>query len=158
MDHREYLEYRQNYRNRKPVMQGEIIESSSSSDSDPTEDLTCSQKLQYYLDHGVNIYQILLISHQSPKYKVWLIIDKIACLTSGYLNLFVATFIEASNETVYNVTNALESLFMISFVLNFFVDYIPKGMTIPVRNPSQIALNYYNGPKFLLDVIPLIPL
>lgn len=49
-----------------------------------------------------------------------------------------------------------ETVFAISFVLNFFVDFTPDGSTIPTRNMKQIAIRYLKS-DFLLDFIPLIP-
>ena len=81
-------------------MADEDCGSSTSTDEEEEKrrNMGCSQKLNHWLKHGVSIYQLILISHKSYVYKTWLLFDQVACLTSGYLNLYIATFIKADNK------------------------------------------------------------
>ena len=50
-----------------------------------------------------------------------------------------------------------ETLFGVSVILRFFVDYYEEGKQFPVRDFSAIAMNYLKT-DFIYDFIPLIPL
>jgi hypothetical protein len=50
-----------------------------------------------------------------------------------------------------------ESMFAISIVMRFFVDYYEEGKQFPVRDLTSIAKNYLKT-DFIFDFIPLIPL
>ena len=49
-----------------------------------------------------------------------------------------------------------ETVFAISLILNFFVEYYHDGSTIPTREMKKIAIRYLKG-GFFLDFLPLIP-
>jgi hypothetical protein len=51
----------------------------------------------------------------------------------------------------------IEIFFFISMVLKFFVDFIPDGENIPVRDIGDISMHYLKT-EFLLDFIPLLPI
>jgi hypothetical protein len=59
------------------------------------------------------------------------------------------------NSTYLNY--GFESLFAVSIVLRFFVDYYEEGKQFPVRDLTAIAKNYLKT-GFVFDFIPLIPL
>ena len=50
-----------------------------------------------------------------------------------------------------------ETIFGISMILNFMVEYYPDGSTIPMRNMKKIGMRYIKS-QFLFDFIPLIPI
>ena len=50
-----------------------------------------------------------------------------------------------------------ESMFAVSIVMKFFVDYYEEGKQFPVRDLTSIAKNYLKT-DFIFDFIPLIPL
>ena len=50
-----------------------------------------------------------------------------------------------------------EGIFLVSLILNFFMEYKPDGQSFPVRDLSLISVRYLKG-QFLMDFVPLIPL
>ena len=56
----------------------------------------------------------------------------------------------------FNTYIAIEYLFLVDMILNFFVEHVNENTNKPVRNLSVIAFNYLKG-GFTLDLITLLP-
>ena len=79
-------------------------------------------------------------------------------LLTPYLYLTIAAFrIDELFPGKDIVIIIIESFFLVSMILKFFVDYQIEGLTLPEQDLSNIASNYFKG-EFLLDFIPLVPL
>mmetsp|Transcript_8274 Transcript_8274/g.12665 ORF Transcript_8274/g.12665 Transcript_8274/m.12665 type:complete len:275 (-) Transcript_8274:174-998(-) len=81
-----------------------------------------------------------------------------SCLTSCYFYAFIAAFgLPSRGEFLNTAYVAYESIFTISIVLNFFVEYQPDGSSFPVRDLFLVAKKYFRG-TFIWDLVPLLPL
>jgi len=81
-----------------------------------------------------------------------------SCLTSCYFYAYIAAFgIPHVDHILYLIYVIYESIFLISLILNFFVEFKPDGQSFPVRDLAKIALRYLRT-SFIMDFIPLIPL
>ena len=91
-------------------------------------------------------------------YQAWCVFDMLNCLVSSYFYALIACLDHQTTKKSYTgVVIYFETVFAISFVLNFFIEFYPDGSTIPVRNMRQIAFRYIQN-EFVFDLIPLIPL
>ena len=50
----------------------------------------------------------------------------------------------------------MEIFFVVSLLMNFFVEYKIEGQVQPIRDLQKIAMNYIQG-YFFFDLIPVIP-
>ena len=106
----------------------------------------------------INLLDFVIISEENKIYKMWKFLDVMACLISSYYYAYMAAFQNPMvGEPLFNVMLFFETIFFISMVLNFFVEFVKDGQTIPTRDLAQIA-NRYLRSSFINDFIPLIPL
>ena len=101
---------------------------------------------------------MFIMSSTNQFYLYWISLNTLCCLTSSYVYAYMAAF-RTANEPGHleSVNYAFETLFAISIVMRFFVDYYEEGKQFPVRDLTLIAKNYLRT-DFLYDFIPLIPL
>ena len=89
---------------------------------------------------------------------MWKFIDVIACLISSYFYAYLGAFHNPNPEdNLFGVMVFFETIFFISIVCKFFVEFKKDGQTIPIRNLGEIA-NRYLRTTFMMDFIPLIPI
>lgn len=89
---------------------------------------------------------------------IWTTVDIICCLTSSYLCAYMAAFENPHvGHILFDLLYAHETIFLISMILRFFVDYQNEGDVRPVRDIIKIGKRYLDT-KFRYDLIPLIPL
>ena len=110
----------------------------------------------------LSVYDYLIIPMASPYLSAWSFIHTLCCLTSCYFYAYLAAF-DLKNELgevivpVRNVYIFFESVFAISFGIQFFVEFQDPQTTLVVRDLKRIALNYIQG-NLLWDLVPLLPL
>jgi len=76
-----------------------------------------------------------MFSHNSRARRFINFCDLVACLTSGYLYMWLARFGDKIHEEDLIVINVvLESYFLFSMYANFMTDYIPEGHNAPCRD------------------------
>ena len=56
----------------------------------------------------------------------------------------------------FNTYIAIEFIFLLDMILNFFVEHINETTNKPVRNLTVIGFSYLKG-EFTLDIITLLP-
>lgn len=101
---------------------------------------------------------MFIIGRKNPLYKLWGVFEVFCCLTSSYIYAYMAAFENPEPGTnLFKLFISYEIIFLVAFLLNFLVEYTPKGEEKPVRDIKSIAWNYLKG-NFALDFIPLIPL
>ena len=89
--------------------------------------------------------QHLIIDHKSKFWAYWSFLNILCCTYSSYEYLWKVVFYSEANdgEFEYYRLLLLEFFFLISMVLNFFVDYIPDSENQPVREIEVISLRYF---------------
>lgn len=110
-------------------------------------------------DDGVRkCLKFIVISQHNPIYTLWSGFNVFCCLTSCYFYAYMAAFENPKyGDPKWSVFGGLELVFLISFLLNFIVDYYPDGSMTPVDEIPKIAQRYFET-RFWYDFIPLIPL
>lgn len=100
----------------------------------------------------------IIITQTNKCYMQWQFLNTFCCLTSSYLYAYLAAF-ENSNDiaSLQHVNWAYEGVFLISLIMNFFVEYNEDGQQFPIRDIQKIAINYIRN-QFIMDFIPIIPL
>lgn len=98
-----------------------------------------------------------MIRRENKVFAFWSFINTIACLLSSYFYMYNAAFgIPENGSSLKKVEWVFEIIFIVSFLLEFNVDYTPSDTHRRVRNHRLIALHYFRG-TFFLDFLPLIP-
>ena len=94
-----------------------------------------------------------MIRRDNKIYNAWVYFDALNCLISSYYYAMISCLdhMDTTSWVIY-----FETVFAISLVLNFFVEYYHDGSTIPTREMKKIAIRYLKG-GFFLDFLPLIP-
>ena len=88
----------------------------------------------------------------------WSFTNTVACILSSYFYMYIAAFgIPGDGTSLKKVEWAFEVVFIISFLLEFNVDYTTPDTHKSVKNHALIAQNYLRG-SFLMDLLPLVPL
>lgn len=105
-----------------------------------------------------SFWHIFIIARKSIIYKLWSVFEVFCCLSSSYIYAYMAAFENPEHgTTLFDLFLFYEIIFLVAFMLNFLVEYTPKGEEKPVREYKKIAWNYLKG-NFALDFIPLVPL
>lgn len=104
------------------------------------------------------LQEIIVIRQDNRLYNAWQVFDVINCLVSSYFYAMVSVLDHPKTNTKSGAFVVyFETVFVISFLLNFIVDFKQDGSTIPVKDFKKIAMRYFKN-DFLLDFIPLIPI
>ena len=99
----------------------------------------------------------VVISEDNQLYKMWHLLEIVACLLSSYYYAALASFHDSEgNPKLVATTLVFELFFLISIVLKFFLEYKVDDSPLPVRDLGMIAKRYIRN-EFLFDLIPLIP-
>ena len=123
-------------------------------DSDDSEYIA-NPWMHYFLNTPVQ--EIIVISQNSKIYNMWCVFDILMCLISSYYYAMISTLDHPKTKQSLGVgVIFFETVFAISFFLNFFVEFYSDGNRIPTKNIKLIAKRYLKN-DFLLDLIPLIP-
>lgn len=105
-----------------------------------------------------SVWDYFIISRHNKLYLMWQTLTILCCLTSAYLYAYMAAFEEPhAGSITFILLYAHEGVFLISMILNFFVEYQNEGDVKPVRDIVLIGKRYINT-NFRNDLIPLIPL
>jgi len=117
-----------------------------------------------------SIYDYLVISMDNPYFNLWSIFHTLSCLSSSYFYAYMAAFdykevvinANGEEETVYNqgllnLYLVFEIIFLISLIINFFVEYRDPETTTIVRDLKKIGMRYIYG-EFTQDFLPILPL
>lgn len=90
-------------------------------------------------------------------YALWCFFDLLMCLVSSYYYCFLSTFVEADHsKPLPGPMIFFESVFLISVLLKFNLEYQDLDSPIPVRNYGKIATRYLKN-EFTIEALPLIP-
>jgi hypothetical protein len=82
----------------------------------------------------------LTIDENNKYYAIWCSIDVINRILSAFFYAEIATLSSADpGEVDFILMLILESFFLISLTLKFFITYIPEGETIPVTEILSTA-------------------
>lgn len=101
----------------------------------------------------------IVISQNNKAYVMFNLFDKILCVLSTYTYSYIAAF-RLHNRMlieIYNTQYFFESVFLISMISNFFVEFTVSSSGTPCRDLKLIALNYLKN-DFKMDFIALLPL
>jgi len=98
----------------------------------------------------------LIISHNGAFYYIWYPLMIFLCTTTSLLYIKCIAFRSIHTMASWLI-KYIESIFLIDFILNFFVDYQPPGEYKIVRKFSLIINKYWEG-EMLWDLVPLLPL
>ena len=104
----------------------------------------------------------IIISEDNNIYRLFNFCVSTMCLLSSYYYGAHICFRYAPDVDPFDGSHvplnvAIESVFLLHLLLQFFVEYKPLGEKIPVRDMSKICTNYLNG-KFPLDFVTILPL
>ena len=109
-------------------------------------------------DNVKEFLKFIIIRQNNPVYSVWSAFNVFCCLFSSYFYAYMAAFENPkAGDIKFLAFYGFELVFLISFLLNFIVEYTPEGSSIPVNDISLISVRYLKT-RFLYDFIPLIPL
>lgn len=101
--------------------------------------------------------QWLIIDMDNKIYALWCFFDLCMCLLSSYYYCFLSTFIEADHtKPIPGPVWIFESIFLISVLLKFNLEFQEIDSPIPVRNYGQIAKRYFKD-EFFIEALPLVP-
>lgn len=137
----------------EPVIEHEIDSDDSHYVNISFMDKIMSRPLTYYI----------VISLDNPVYNFWCGVEIISCLLSSYMYAYCSVFKndiahEAPGETwLGDMVYIFESIFMLSIIFKFFLEYQNEDEPLPVRNMKRIAMNYIQSEDFISDIIPTIP-
>ena len=110
------------------------------------------------VDSDLQIFNKLVISRHNKLYLFWKFLDVLSCFISSCFYAYMAAFEDPHPESVMFVMMwVFESVFLISMVLNFLVEYRNEGEERPIRDIVKIGHRYLKG-AFANDLVPLIPL
>ena len=101
-----------------------------------------------YIDYFMStpFEEIIVISRENKFYHLWCGFDILNCFISSYIYALISTFEDPKKDPkVQTMVIYFESVFAISLLLNFIVEYYPDGGTIPVKNLNKIAKRYLKG-------------
>ena len=90
---------------------------------------------------------------------VWNYINKICCLVSSHIYLFMAAYLSKDllpEDNLYKLDLFFETFFAISMVLEFLTDFEPVPGQKAIRDLVIIANRYIKG-EFIYDLIALVP-
>ena len=79
--------------------------------------------------------ELIIIRQNNRYYLYWRTINTLCCLTSSYFYAYMAAFKEAAEDVhLTNLNLSFETIFLISMVLQFLVEYKEIGQPHPVRD------------------------
>ena len=124
-------------------------------DSDSDEQISTFQKILIFFSRPVTVW--LIIDMDNKIYKFWQFFNLCMCLISSYYYCYLSTFVEADHsKQIPGAAIFFESIFLISVILKFNLEYQDLDSPIPVRNYGKIATRYIKN-EFSLEALPLIP-
>ena len=124
-------------------------------DSDSDEQISFFEKMLIFFSRPVTHW--LIIDMDNKIYALWCFFDLCMCLISSYYYCFLSTFEEPDYSKPFPTPVIyFESVFLISVILKFNLEYQDLDSPIPVRNYSKIATRYFKN-EFFIEALPLIP-
>ena len=87
-----------------------------------------------------SIFDCFIIGANSKLYKLWLILEALCCLISPFIYAVMAAFVGAHpGEPLFIMMYSFESIFLLTVVMKFFVEYRNEGDERPVRDLLKIG-------------------
>jgi hypothetical protein len=78
---------------------------------------------------------LIVIKQDNKYYRLWRGLDVLCCLVSSYFYVYMGAFNHPRYpEPLFIAMLFFETVFLISMVLKFFVEFIKDGQTIPTRD------------------------
>jgi len=107
------------------------------------------------------ITDYLIISTANLYYQFWKILQIILSLTSCFFYMYMAAFLvvmsEEERDWFVQFDQVVNVPFVISLLLNFFVEYHYVTSHVVEREFPKLAALYFKG-RFLIDLITVLPL
>ena len=103
-----------------------------------------------------DIMTVFIISETSWILVFWRPIEIISYLLSSYYYAWMTAY-SLEEETIPTMSIFWEFVFLMTMMITFLTEFTPDGETIPVRNLTKIAQNYFKK-GFMFDFVTLLPI
>ena len=79
--------------------------------------------------------ELIIIRENNKLYGLWKLLDVLCCLISSYFYAYMAAFQDPKRgDSLFILMVFFETVFAISIMLKFLVEYVKDGQTIPTRD------------------------